>query len=298
MSHRRPGPLPLPPSRATARQAPRRPLALLLLLGACSQLVEAETTQCQSDRDCLALGNGSQEATCEEGTCQLVTREVLQWGCLAVPAWESFPGWVTYVVTFLDSVTGEPPAHLQVRSCAASDLACASPLDGPFEANALGRYAIALPRGFTGYLEIQGEGLIPTLLHFPQPLLDQHALAPQSWILVREDEWDAYARLAGVRSLPADAGLVTGRIHDCEGNVIEGVTAAPSGDDEDVSSYYFVQSLPTVGPDATDPSGEFGAAGLPQGNASFSFTIGDRAYPDRTVIVRAGALTLAPIHPH
>jgi hypothetical protein len=168
-----------------------------------------------------------------------------------------------FFLSAVDFVSAAPVEQLRVRSCYRADVDCASPVADELVADADGRVQISAPAGFNGYLEIQGAGMLPTLLFFAAPwspqLLAQLERTPVQLLPLASLE--ALANTARLQIDPA-SGVVGVSARDCAGAVAPGVRLEL---DTSAVPYAFVDELPVVNQEVTSEQGLAGFVNVPAG---------------------------------
>jgi hypothetical protein len=222
------------------------------------------------------------------------------WRCLdeaaaALPV----PGAVTEParvgISFRDLFQAVPLPDLEVRACLAIDSACASPVGAPVRSDADGAVQLELYRGFEGYLEVQGEGIISALVFLPRVSSDQSL--PQMG-LVPEANLRTFNTNFGA-GIDFDAGHLVIRIKDCDGLPAQNVAL-----ETDVGSrrFYMIGGLPEFGAERSGPVGVGGFVNIDAAGARVvgSFVQEDgTAWPigTATFAVRPGWATFGDLGP-
>jgi hypothetical protein len=167
---------------------------------------------------------------------------------------------IVYSVQLVDLATQQPRPGVQARACGLTDVECANPVAGPVITDEQGWLDIPLFAGFTGYLEIQGSGLLPGLLHFGSPLtLSQLPRVP--YFVLSFDSLAALGRVLGVEVSP-EQGLISAQVFDCQGQVAPGAVLSQTSSGV---GWYFQGGLPSITARATGPEGIGGFANVPAG---------------------------------
>ncbi len=162
--------------RSAARAAPGAALLALAAFasGACSLAYDWGRPQCSSGADCAALGADFEGAECAAGRCEPLAAagagggagaggEANPWACPegSARASASFPAMT--VTGRVGSVDAAAVAGASIKACGLLDVDCAAPAAGPATSDEAGAFALALPRSFSGYLEVSAEGYVPAL---------------------------------------------------------------------------------------------------------------------------------------
>ena len=200
-------------------------------------------------------------------------------------------------VSAVDFVTAAPVEPLRVRACFRADVDCASPISdqvGPVED---GRSQVSADPGFNGYLEIEAEGMLPTLLFFsaawsPQ-LLAQVERTPVR--LLPLPSLQALGNTAHVQLDPA-GGVLGIYAYDCAGRAAPGVRLEL---DAGAVPYAFVDELPVANQDVTGEQGLAGFVNVPPGVVVVSsFAQGQAtAVSVESLLVRSGWLSSMSLLP-
>jgi hypothetical protein len=182
---------------------------------------------------------------------------VPEWSCLdGATAGALSPlgatGPVNVELAFIDLFQAMPLRDVAVRACLAIDSACASPFGPLLRSDEAGRVQLELYRGFDGYLELQGEGLISSLLFLPiieaDGFLETIGLVPEANLRTFNTNFDAGIDFA--------KGHLVVRIRDCFGGPAESVTLQTDASNR---GFFMVGGLPEF---TTSESGPTGVGGF------------------------------------
>jgi hypothetical protein len=167
-----------------------------------------------------------------------------------------------YTIQALDYTSGATPIHLRIRACYRPDFSCARPATEWLPADAQGRVSLPLTEGFSGYLEIMSDDMVPTLFVYPgsltQDLIDVLSEAPVA--LLPLQALLAFSDAASLELNP-EGGVLSVNTYDCTGTSAPGVrlqiernaTAVP---------FTFVDGLPIAYADTTTDEGSAGFANV------------------------------------
>jgi hypothetical protein len=227
-----------------------------------------------------------------------------RWACLDEAPTKAPPlsGSERVAVTFdvLDFTTLEPPVDLVARACSATDVSCSTPLAKDVTADAEGYLTFELPRGFTGFYELNAPGFLPSLSVGNRPMTEDTTFQGPTLVSAR-----AQADLAklGGESIDGTRGTVVIEVVDCDGGAGDGVRVEMK-DEEDQHAFYFEGALPDRQLEATvittalgRPTGEPRAvAGFSNVKANYVTFVATLLEPERVaatfaVQVRAGSIT-------
>jgi hypothetical protein len=238
----------------------------------------------------------------EEELAGQLTPSALDWSCVPrstvppIPVNMDRP--ITYSLIIGNFVTSAALPNAQVRACFTGDVTCSSPATSMLTTNAQGAVQVTLFEGFSGYLEITAEGMLPTLAFFPAnwsaDLIAQMEQPPVGLLPAL-----ALMGLAASARIQIDAtsGLVSLYTYDCGGPFAAGVRLET--DSDAAVPYAFVSGLPVIGQDVTSEGGIVGFVNVQPG------IVVVRAYPDDgmqalsvdTMLVRPGWLSIGRMIP-
>jgi hypothetical protein len=190
-----------------------------------------------------------------------------------------------------DLANGLVPPGVSVRACSQPDIDCVMPITERLTLDEEGWVTLPLYEGFDGYLEIEGDTIVPTLLIYSDPLTVEMQVDREPFAVVTRALLPRLSLATGVQQDP-NLGLVHLRVFDCQRVAAPGVTF--SINQEDAWRWYFVGELPTSLADETTESGLGGfinvAPGIALVNAELSGSPVSIA-SDESVFVRAGWMT-------
>ena len=201
---------------------------------------------------------------------------------------------VIYSFQMVDIATRQVPRGSRARPCVLTDVQCAQPAGPWVEIDEQGWFDLTLFQGFVGYIEIVGDGSVPTLLYLSDPLNDSTAVG-YPVLSVSTDSLLALASVIGV-ALDPTQGLITVRAYDCQGITAPGVMLAKAGAG---TPWYFVDGLPTVAAAKTTEEGMGGFANVPPGVAAVDVLTpaGVPIAGQHSFVVRPGQFSSAFIGP-
>ena len=165
-----------------------------------------------------------------------------------------------YSVLALDFISGRTPTNMLIRGCYRGDLLCARPATEWFAPDLDGRVTLPLTEGFSGFLEITSDDMVPTILVFPAALSPELAAALGA-IPVAMLPPEMLLAFAGASQLQLeqDAGVLAVNTFDCNGPFAPGVRLelnAPA------VPFMFVDGLPLAFRDTTTDEGSGGFANV------------------------------------
>lgn len=201
---------------------------------------------------------------------------------------------MVYSLQLLDLATLQPSAGLQVRACGLTDLNCERPVVAPLVVRADGWVDIPLFVGFTGYLEVTGEGVLPGIIVPSDPLtLDSEPGYP--YLTLSQLALSALGRAVNIEVDPA-LGMLSVRAFDCQGVTAPGVQLTKVGPG---TPWYFVSGLPSSIERKTDAEGFGGFANAPPGLAQVNALTaeGTSISGELNMMVRPGWLSHTFLHP-
>jgi hypothetical protein len=223
------------------------------------------------------------------------------WSCVSTeagnPIMQNNGPPLDYTIQALDFLSGGTPANMRMRACYRGDVACAHPATEYLPADAEGRVTLPLTEGFSGFLEIVTDDMVPTLLLFPAPLSPElvEALSTQTIALLPFDALAAFGAASAI-DLSPEAGLLSVNAYDCTGAGAAGVRLelnAPA------VPFTFIDGLPIAYSDTTTDEGTGGFANVFPG---LVFVRGYRAGTDdmvglESVLIRAQWVTVTSLMP-
>jgi hypothetical protein len=238
-----------------AARCVRFELAITLLL------TELGCTQFASESDTLEVSSA---------TPQPLDADPEKWGCLSEsagnPVMPADGPPLDYPFNARDYVSGQTPRNLQGRACFRPDVACSRPATEHFTPDANGIVTLPLTEGFSGYIEITSDDMVPTLLLFPAPLTPELArnLSAVPVSLLPFEALLAFG-VAGNLVLEPTAGVVSINTFDCLGPSAPDIRLELSS--AGAVPFTFVDGLPIAGLDTTTDDGTGGFANVPPGLA-------------------------------
>jgi hypothetical protein len=193
-------------------------------------------------------------------------------------------------IQILSLVTGSTIPGVSVRACPQRDVECASPLTELEPVRSDGWIDVVLYEGFSGFLEIQGDAIVPMALFFSEPLTLGLQAYPTPVSVVEKAVLPSLTGAIGTRQDPT-LGLVVLRTLDCQG---EGALGVSYDIDRAGAPWYFVAGLPSSAVQETADSGLGGFINVMPGVAVVSGELEGRALaimPPTSILVRAGWMT-------
>jgi len=167
---------------------------LFALAGAtvsCSLLIDVSSKQCSTDADCVKLGAGFANSTCQASVCVAPAAGGAggsggegNGGSGGSSGGDSDAGVDTLKcptqiptandtvhLTFKISIAGSTKNQFAIQACNRPDLSCDNPVYGPAMVGNATLVDLPLPNGFAGYLDISNPDAVPSQLFLGQPLI-------------------------------------------------------------------------------------------------------------------------------
>ena len=192
----------------------------------------------------------------------------------------------------------KPLSSMKVRVCGASDIKCTTPL-GEGTTNAAGLAELQLPSSFsfsfTGYLEVTGADIYPTLLKFSWNLATE---TTQIVGIVKEAQFKQ--AITAIELEPDDTrGMLQLRMLGCSSLGVSGASFSSDRQDAQTKSWYIINGFPTLSATATDKVGSGGIIDLPEGSTTITATRASDSVPiGRAVVpVRAKFMSVVVFAP-
>ncbi len=216
------------------------------------------------------------------------------WWCLAeTPAPRAVPLRRSVVLTLAvaDIASREEPEGLLARACSRLDVLCEAPLASA-SGDGTGALRLALPQGFSGFIELTSATSVPSL-YFPSQPLDGDGFETLS--VISATNLRALAETSGM-VLDASSGHLLARAFDCDGAAAAGVSISNG---ELGSPFSFEGGLPRFGSSVTSSDGIAGYVNLEPGLVFVEghALVAERACGAASVVVRGGWLTYGDIEP-
>lgn len=246
---------------------------------------------------CTEFESGS-DVLDEEQRSLAEARPGEDWACIdgvdltdppATPAIASSENRLVYSARIVDLSTGVVYPDLVLRACGVSDPECVTPVVDGLRVNAQGWVDVPLFDGFIGYFEMRSPELLSSLFFFSEPL-SAGARNVYPFGVVSIASVPALVQVARIDQSEG-TGFIAARAFDC--------TNTPARDivfeieEQQGSSFYFIDGLPTGNAAATDGSGLGGFGNVPPGLAIVKATRRDGTpiQPPQSVVIRPGWLT-------
>jgi hypothetical protein len=196
-------------------------------------------------------------------------------------------------IGFRDLFQAMPLRNLAVRACLAIDSSCTSPVSPSLSSDDEGRAVLDLYRGFDGYLEIQGQGILSSLVFLPIVQQDQSlgtmGLVPDANLRTFNTNFNA--------GIEFEKGHLVVFVRDCDGLPAAGVAL-----ETDVTSrrFYMVGGLPEFTTERSSIAGVGGFLNIETAGARVvgSLTLEDGnafAVGSRTFAIRQGWVTFGDV---
>jgi hypothetical protein len=250
------------------------------LVASCSLTIDVDDPQCDSTRDCEALGPAFVGTVCQRNACVLqapaaggegaggaadMPRDPLQ--CQEPEPSSSPTVKFSFAPVFLAGTEPDEPQPFSVKACDQFDFECEEPLVGPVDVEAGEPYDFELPRGtngFSGYFEITNPDTLSGMYFMGRPIVEDTVgwnVTMPSPSLVEQ-----LALLTG-EDVDPELGLISTVARDCQAAALEDVSVTSS---KGGLGYYFVMNVPDTALGKTGPQGAAGFANVPLSSTSLS----------------------------
>ena len=230
---------------------------------------------------------------CESSVCRVKTR----WSCLDEQPVKPEASTGSHTVTFLvrDTVSQDPKVGVTARACRRLDVKCSEGITGVSTTDATGHVSLILPAGFDGCARFDDPTISSTLYFFDPPVTSDQ---PSLGVSVNAPETAALlSALTGAEPDPT-LGVALVTAYDCDGVAADGVQITGEDVGDGAKSFYVRNGLPSTTANDTDETGYAGFVNSSPGTASFTATVKGKTIGSVTVLVQAGAQTIAHIVPH
>jgi hypothetical protein len=191
---------------------------------------------------------------------------------------------------FVSLVSGLAIPGLTVRACSQRDVECMTPMTEFQTVRADGRIDLVLYEGFNGFLEIVGDGIMPIVLFYPEPLAPGQTVYATPVSVIETGVLPGLSVAAGVEQDPM-LGLVVLRTLDCQA---QGALGVSYDIDKSGTPWFFVDGLPSTKATETIDSGLGGFLNVATGVAVVSGQLestGRAIVAPTSILVRAGWMT-------
>lgn len=201
-------------------------------------------------------------------------------------------------LSLVDLQTTEGVVGAHVRACAFDDRACASPYsEGDTDDDA--GVALTYPlgdAGFSGYYEVSGAGLTPTLIFAVPPEWDERA--NPIYRVVSQSDFDLLSVVARVTRDPMK-GYLAAELQGCDQHGAAGLSIGVAPMAEGATRFHFQRMLPNTAATETDITGIAGVFNLPPREYTVTSSIAACELPIATarVFTRAGWLSSLGLQP-
>jgi hypothetical protein len=192
----------------------------------------------------------------------------------------------------------KPLPNMRVRACAVADFKCTEPV-ADTTTNAAGLAELNLPgsfsNAFTGYFEVTGQDIYPTLLKFSWNVATE---TTQLVGIVKEAQFKL--AIQAIELKPDDArGMLQLRMLGCGNLGVSGASFTSNSADQQTRNWYIIGGLPMVGANATDTVGSGGIIDVPEGSTTITATrASDGVAIARSVVpVRAKYMSVVILNP-
>ncbi len=258
---------------------------------------EAETTEPESDTDGTRDAGASPPAVESPSSCERTSDCSAEDICLDEVCVDPFdcpvmaPEGAFSITASVQDVFGTPLAGADAQLCRNIDPECLSPVEELMTDEA-GELSVAVPDGFTGYLEFTVDGYFPQLQVLPTDLSDGDqiavSLSPTLFI-------DQLGLAVGAQPDPERGHLFLNLVH-CYGPA-EGVQITSMGADDDAIVFYVLNGVPSSQLTETTVEGSGGFLNFPAGNTAITLTHAGslRELSKQTFVVRPSFMTVATV---
>jgi hypothetical protein len=260
-------------------------LALLCLQAhvGCSLIVDADTKQCSTDKDCKERGVGFAGGVCIKSICQ---RDP-QWACVENVSTTSAQASLNATFSVLSMISFGPMPGVHGAVCGNLDLACQRPL-GEADSDADGNLTLPLPQSFSGYIKLESEGTEP-MLFFPR-LPIKNGDEPQLVFLSPKGAMKDLAGLLG-DNVDETRGFAVMLFSDCQEKFAAGITMEIMGATAGSHLYYSFNGSPSSTATSTDETGMVGVLNAIPGTLGVRFKRGEETLTETSVLVRQGYMS-------
>lgn len=290
---------------------PSRVALVALALGGCSLTLDPVERRCVDASDCP---DHATPLVCEQGFCiaaeggassgpsdSTADLPADPWACLdqpLPPETRGEDGVTVYSGRVVDTITQRPPPDLNLRVCDALDPACAQPLFTDIPTDETGRYEIAFPRGFVGYVEVTSSTTVDQLVWVVPDEIKNQIWSQVPVELITPDIRDSLFDVAGIEQ-DASAGLIQLVAVDCHGDSAAGVAYSIQPQATGTLGYYLYSLLPAFDEQVTSPGGFGGFVNVPPGLVNVRSTVEalGRQTADQRLLVREGWISAALMTP-
>ena len=202
-----------------------------------------------------------------------------------------------FALRAVDISTRATPPNLTVRACLITDPACERPITNALSADAEGIVHVPLTVGVSCFLEIQGDGIAPSLLVFPGPLSEDLArlLESRAVVVVPRESPESAPIPIRTQATP-DTGTLLVTVYDCAGRGAAGVRLELNGP---AVPFSIVDGLPIMNQNTTTTYATAGFINVEPGVSVVSgYRVDSGGFIGQdAVLIRAGWDTLANMLP-
>jgi hypothetical protein len=196
-----------------------------------------------------------------------------------------------------DILTQEPLSGVVARLCRKLDTDCVVP-ESTSISDVQGNITFDVPAsfttGFSGYVLLSRDDLLPCLYFFDAPIIDDRKPLVVQLSTLRIAT--LLANQIGVDFAP-DRGVVLLSAVDCQDEAAAGVSY--TSNDDAATTFYSIAGLPNTKATATDANGFGGLLNVRSGPVTISARVGaaQRLLASVELLVRAGAVTYSRVVP-
>jgi len=222
-----------------------------------------------------------------------------RWGCIGKL---QFPLASTPQIDLTLDVISQPSgtglSGVSVLACSAIDLPCSTPLtSGTTDASGIVTLAIpANAQGFSGHLELSGNGIMPELYFF-----DYNLTVPSSSLVVDVFSPSTFAALVGTTNVTVDPthGSILLAAFDCALDPAPNVVISATGTDAESRILYVANGMLSTTATSTNQSGTALIVDVPHGQVTVTARApaAGQVSAETSVTVRAGATTYVGLYP-
>jgi hypothetical protein len=270
-------------------------VVMLCSSSACSVIVDADRTQCKTDKDCSSRGAEYATAVCVDSMCTVPV--ATPWSCLSsVTKPSPKDSNVTATLNLKDLITSQPIAGVNARVCRKLDVTCENPIATGLVSDAAGKVIVEVASGFDGYVELKLANAIPGSYFFNPPLYISREIPFVPILLV--EELLSVSGAMGTQLMP-DHGQVMVAAHDCSDGYSAGIAFSSVNGDASTTPFYMIKGVPNTKTTETDSSGFGGLLNIPPGTVNLVGKVVEtgQIMSSISLLVRAGEIAYSGVSP-
>jgi hypothetical protein len=172
------------------------------------------------------------------------------------------------IFTVQDLLSQKPLPGIRLTLCAKLDATCLLPI-AQYQSTQAGQLDVAMPAGFDGYFQTEGDGVYPTLF-FPPNTRKQRAAGILP--MVPAAFFGTMFSGLGV-TVSDDRTVVMTTALDCQGFPVAGVVMSSAQADDQTARYFLEGGMPSRNASKTDETGAGGFVNIKAGAVVISSTI-------------------------